>query len=83
MEAPTIVPECVDCLIRLAGDFVTLAGGRGEDLRTRAESLARTVIQEYIHAPEGSFVALWQDGAPHGFSASPDLIRGPRTRSSP
>ena len=46
MEAPTIVPECVDCLIRLAGDVVSLAGGRGEDLKSRAESLARTIIRE-------------------------------------
>jgi len=46
MEPPKIFPECVDCLIRLAGDYVSLAGGDGDDLRARAESRARSIIEE-------------------------------------
>lgn len=46
MAPPKILPECVDCLIRLAGDYVSLAGGGGGDLRARAESRARSIIEE-------------------------------------
>ena len=45
MEAQRIFPECVNCLISLAGDFVSLARGDHDDLRSRAESLARSIIE--------------------------------------